>query len=71
MPTTGDVTSVLNIDNWFITFMVQLGDVHYFILFKLGLNLRYEIFQKICIQNRIGVLLIAHHADDQVCPTII
>ncbi|KAI5320477.1 PREDICTED: tRNA lysidine(34) synthetase TilS [Prunus dulcis] len=28
-------------------------------------DMRYEIFQKICIQNRIGVLLIAHHADDQ------
>ncbi|CAN6540920.1 unnamed protein product [Malus baccata var. baccata] len=29
-------------------------------------DMRYEMFQNICIQNRIGVLLIAHHADDQV-----
>ncbi|KAM0933152.1 putative tRNA(Ile)-lysidine synthetase [Dioscorea sansibarensis] len=26
---------------------------------------RYEIFQDICIEHQIGVLLIAHHADDQ------
>ncbi|KAL1554366.1 tRNA(Ile)-lysidine synthetase [Salvia divinorum] len=26
---------------------------------------RYETLQKICIEQRIGVLLIAHHADDQ------
>ncbi|XP_047943816.1 uncharacterized protein LOC125190535 isoform X2 [Salvia hispanica] len=26
---------------------------------------RYEILQKICMEQRIGVLLIAHHADDQ------
>ncbi|KAL2479766.1 Adenine nucleotide alpha hydrolase-like superfamily protein [Abeliophyllum distichum] len=26
---------------------------------------RYEIFQHICFQHQIGVLLIAHHADDQ------
>lgn len=27
--------------------------------------MRYQHFQKVCIQNQIGVLLIAHHADDQ------
>ncbi|CAI0628868.1 unnamed protein product [Linum tenue] len=26
---------------------------------------RYQIFQKVCIQHQIDVLLIAHHADDQ------
>ncbi|KAG5564712.1 hypothetical protein RHGRI_000791 [Rhododendron griersonianum] len=26
---------------------------------------RYQIFQNVCIQHQIGVLLIAHHADDQ------
>ncbi|KAG9160589.1 hypothetical protein Leryth_023997 [Lithospermum erythrorhizon] len=26
---------------------------------------RYQIFQKVCIRHRIGVLLLAHHADDQ------
>ncbi|GAV78437.1 ATP_bind_3 domain-containing protein, partial [Cephalotus follicularis] len=28
-------------------------------------DMRYQIFQDICIQNQIGVLLIAHHSDDQ------
>ncbi|KAF3441931.1 hypothetical protein FNV43_RR15846 [Rhamnella rubrinervis] len=28
-------------------------------------EMRYQSFQKVCIQNQIGVLLIAHHADDQ------
>ncbi|RVW38267.1 hypothetical protein CK203_071114 [Vitis vinifera] len=27
---------------------------------------RYQIFQNVCIQHQIGVLLVAHHADDQV-----
>ncbi|KAK7314467.1 hypothetical protein VNO77_32992 [Canavalia gladiata] len=28
-------------------------------------EIRYQIFQEVCAQHRIGVLLIAHHADDQ------
>ncbi|CAL1359545.1 unnamed protein product [Linum trigynum] len=28
-------------------------------------DMRYQNFQKVCIQHQIGVLLIAHHADDQ------
>ncbi|XP_057545630.1 uncharacterized protein LOC130824584 isoform X2 [Amaranthus tricolor] len=28
-------------------------------------DLRYKIFQDVCLQNQIGVLLTAHHADDQ------
>lgn len=28
-------------------------------------DMRYQIFQDVCIQHQIGVLLIAHHADDQ------
>ncbi|KAJ7969606.1 tRNA(Ile)-lysidine synthase [Quillaja saponaria] len=28
-------------------------------------EMRYQIFHKACIQHQIGVLLIAHHADDQ------
>ncbi|RDX69264.1 tilS, partial [Mucuna pruriens] len=28
-------------------------------------EMRYQIFQEVCAQHRIGVLLIAHHADDQ------
>ncbi|XP_015898263.3 uncharacterized protein LOC107431788 isoform X1 [Ziziphus jujuba] len=28
-------------------------------------EMRYQKFQKVCSQNQIGVLLIAHHADDQ------
>ncbi|OVA20346.1 tRNA(Ile)-lysidine/2-thiocytidine synthase [Macleaya cordata] len=28
-------------------------------------DMRYQIFQNVCIENQIGVLLIAHHADDQ------
>ncbi|KAL8160085.1 hypothetical protein V2J09_001622 [Rumex salicifolius] len=28
-------------------------------------DLRYGIFQEVCVRNQIGVLLIAHHADDQ------
>ncbi|CAI0628854.1 unnamed protein product [Linum tenue] len=28
-------------------------------------DMRYQIFQKVCIQHQIDVLLIAHHADDQ------
>lgn len=28
-------------------------------------DMRYRLFQKVCIQHQIGVLLIAHHADDQ------
>ncbi|XP_031285085.1 uncharacterized protein LOC116143773 isoform X3 [Pistacia vera] len=27
--------------------------------------MRYQLFQNVCIQRQIGVLLIAHHADDQ------
>ncbi|XP_010249720.1 PREDICTED: uncharacterized protein LOC104592192 isoform X2 [Nelumbo nucifera] len=27
--------------------------------------MRYNIFQNVCVQHQIGVLLIAHHADDQ------
>ncbi|XP_028806581.1 uncharacterized protein LOC114761391 isoform X2 [Neltuma alba] len=27
--------------------------------------MRYEMLQKVCVQHQIGVLLIAHHADDQ------
>ncbi|CAN1125188.1 tRNA(Ile)-lysidine synthase [Linum perenne] len=27
-------------------------------------EMRYQMFQKVCIQHQIGVLLIAHHADD-------
>lgn len=30
------------------------------------LNCRYQIFQEVCAKHQIGVLLIAHHADDQV-----
>ncbi|KAG4992074.1 hypothetical protein JHK87_025531 [Glycine soja] len=30
-------------------------------------EMRYQIFQEVCAQHRIGVLLIAHHADDQIC----
>ncbi|KAL5143021.1 tRNA(Ile)-lysidine synthase [Glycine soja] len=32
-------------------------------------EMRYQIFQEVCAQHRIGVLLIAHHADDQIFPT--
>ncbi|XP_059638126.1 uncharacterized protein LOC132280040 [Cornus florida] len=28
-------------------------------------DMRYQIFHNVCIQHQIGVLLIAHHADDQ------
>ncbi|XP_034699751.1 tRNA(Ile)-lysidine synthase isoform X3 [Vitis riparia] len=28
-------------------------------------EMRYQIFQNVCIQHQIGVLLVAHHADDQ------
>ncbi|KAI4356256.1 hypothetical protein L6164_000290 [Bauhinia variegata] len=28
-------------------------------------EMRYQIFQKVCAEHQIGVLLIAHHADDQ------
>ncbi|XP_043724578.1 uncharacterized protein LOC122671439 [Telopea speciosissima] len=28
-------------------------------------DMRYQILQNVCLQNQIGVLLIAHHADDQ------
>ncbi|CAJ1951771.1 unnamed protein product [Sphenostylis stenocarpa] len=28
-------------------------------------EMRYQIFQEVCAQHQIGVLLIAHHADDQ------
>ncbi|KAK9269171.1 hypothetical protein L1049_000940 [Liquidambar formosana] len=28
-------------------------------------DMRYQILQKVCIQHGIGVLLVAHHADDQ------
>ncbi|KAL5572654.1 hypothetical protein UlMin_022251 [Ulmus minor] len=28
-------------------------------------NMRYQQFQRICIENKVSVLLIAHHADDQ------
>ncbi|XP_061366426.1 uncharacterized protein LOC133309648 [Gastrolobium bilobum] len=28
-------------------------------------EMRYQIFQEVCAQQKIGVLLIAHHADDQ------
>ncbi|KAL2625880.1 hypothetical protein AAZV13_07G077300 [Glycine max] len=30
-------------------------------------EMRYQIFQEVCAQHRIGVLLIAQHADDQIC----
>ena len=36
---------------------------------EVGMDFRYQHFQKVCIQNQINVLLIAHHADDQVCET--
>ncbi|XP_042408235.1 tRNA(Ile)-lysidine synthase-like isoform X2 [Zingiber officinale] len=29
-------------------------------------EMRYQIFQDVCVKQHIGVLLIAHHADDQV-----
>ncbi|ONK67033.1 tRNA(Ile)-lysidine synthase [Asparagus officinalis] len=29
-------------------------------------DMRYRIFQRVCMEQQIGVLLIAHHADDQV-----
>ncbi|KAH1241121.1 tRNA(Ile)-lysidine synthase [Glycine max] len=32
-------------------------------------EMRYQIFQEVCAQHRIGVLLIAQHADDQIFPT--
>ena len=35
------------------------------------LNFRYQIFQNVCAQYQIGVLLIAHHADDQVCYAVL
>ncbi|KAK9100997.1 hypothetical protein Scep_024427 [Stephania cephalantha] len=28
-------------------------------------EMRYQIFQNVCMENQIGVLLVAHHADDQ------
>ncbi|MED6110044.1 hypothetical protein PIB30_039310 [Stylosanthes scabra] len=28
-------------------------------------DIRYQSFQKVCAENQIGVLLVAHHADDQ------
>lgn len=40
----------------------------FLILLKWGLDFRYQHFQKVCNQNQISALLIAHHADDQVCP---
>lgn len=36
----------------------------FFLVFDL--NFRYHMLQKVCAQHQIGVLLIAHHADDQV-----
>lgn len=36
-----------------------------------GFECRYRIFQNVCVKNQIGVLLTAHHADDQVCATAI
>ncbi|XP_058074348.1 uncharacterized protein LOC131223077 isoform X3 [Magnolia sinica] len=30
-------------------------------------EMRYQLFQEVCIRHQIGVLLIAHHADDQIC----
>ncbi|KAF6164170.1 hypothetical protein GIB67_010140 [Kingdonia uniflora] len=32
---------------------------------EMARDMRYQIFQNVCIENQIGVLLIAHHADDQ------
>ncbi|XP_050937762.1 uncharacterized protein LOC103500981 isoform X3 [Cucumis melo] len=29
------------------------------------LNLWYQMLQKVCVQHKIGVILVAHHADDQ------
>ncbi|XP_020697640.1 uncharacterized protein LOC110110484 isoform X3 [Dendrobium catenatum] len=30
-------------------------------------EMRYQIFQDVCAKQHIGVLLVAHHADDQIC----
>ncbi|XP_064974389.1 uncharacterized protein LOC135617752 isoform X2 [Musa acuminata AAA Group] len=32
---------------------------------RLLVKLRYQIFEDVCIKQHIGILLIAHHADDQ------
>lgn len=40
---------------------IQLGKDSYVIKF------RYQKLIDICIKQQIGVLLIAHHSDDQVC----
>ncbi|KAF9614377.1 hypothetical protein IFM89_018276 [Coptis chinensis] len=32
---------------------------------EMARDMRYQIFQNVCIEKQIGVLLIAHHADDQ------
>ncbi|XP_016203705.1 uncharacterized protein LOC107644380 [Arachis ipaensis] len=34
-------------------------------------DMRYQSFQKVCAENQIGILLVAHHADDQVCLAIL
>ncbi|RWW24530.1 hypothetical protein GW17_00011177 [Ensete ventricosum] len=36
-----------------------------FVLESTGINFRYQIFEDVCIKQHIGILLIAHHADDQ------
>ncbi|KAF8034357.1 hypothetical protein BT93_C0607 [Corymbia citriodora subsp. variegata] len=30
-------------------------------------EMRYEMFHKVCIEQQFGILLLAHHADDQIC----
>ncbi|KAL5079708.1 hypothetical protein RYX36_008129 [Vicia faba] len=30
-------------------------------------GMRYQVFHDVCAKHQIGVLLIAHHADDQIC----
>ncbi|PIA42695.1 hypothetical protein AQUCO_02000266v1 [Aquilegia coerulea] len=32
---------------------------------EMARDMRYQIFQNVCTENQIGVLLVAHHADDQ------
>lgn len=29
-------------------------------------DMRYQMLQKVCVQHKIGVILVAHHADDQM-----
>lgn len=35
-------------------------------MYFLGFDFRYAIFQSVCICHQIDVLLVGHHADDQV-----